>query len=88
MLNGKLVGERKPYDEDTGIISWDIPYQAGKLEVVGMDESGEKVSQYFIQSSERPYAIKILSEESKIEKGGVAQIAIQVVDKNEVPGIV
>lgn len=32
-LNGKLVGERKPYDTETGIIGWSIPYEPGTLQV-------------------------------------------------------
>ncbi len=85
LLNGEVVGEEKPYDENTGIIYWDIPYHDGKLEVVGMDANGKKVSQYDIQTSGRPYAIKILSGETIIAKGGVAQIVIQVVDEKGIP---
>jgi len=33
-LNGKTVGERKPYDDETGVIAWDVDYQPGELEVV------------------------------------------------------
>ena len=34
LLNGKQIGERKPYDDSTAIIYWDIPYTPGALEVV------------------------------------------------------
>lgn len=85
MLNGKEVGENKPYDDKSGIIFWDIPFASGKLEVVGMDAEGNQISQYTIQSSGRPDAIKIISKELKVEKGGVAQIVIQVVDENDTP---
>lgn len=84
-LNGKVVGEKKPYDEKTGIIFWDIPYQAGKLEVVGFDNGGKQVSSNALQSSGRPYAIKVIDGEAKISKGGVAQVAIQLVDEQGVP---
>ncbi|MFV0521747.1 MAG: sugar-binding domain-containing protein [Mangrovibacterium sp.] len=84
-LNGKMVGKKKPYDEKTGIIYWDIPYEKGKLEVVGMDKDGKKVSQYAIQSSGRPAAIKIISGNEKVAKGGVAQVIIQVIDENGIP---
>ncbi len=84
-LNDKVVGVKQPYNEETGIIFWDIPYQEGKLEVIGMNYDGEKVSQYSIQTSERPAAIKIISEETSIEKGGVAQVVIQVVDEQGIP---
>jgi len=85
LLNGEEVGETKPYDEETGIIYWDIPYKDGKLEVVGMDKNGEHVSNYFIQSSNRPDAIKILSGEQAIRPGGVATVILQIIDKNGIP---
>ena len=50
-----------------------------------MDTNGEKVSQYGIETSERPYAIKTISGERSIKKGGLAQLVIQVVDENGIP---
>ncbi len=84
-LNGNIVGEKKSYDENTGIIFWDIPYTHGKLEVIGYDNNGNNVSQYAIESSDRPAAIKIIEGEKSISKGGIAQIVIQVVDENGIP---
>lgn len=86
MLNGKEIGETKNYDDNTGIIYWDIPYQAGKLEVVGMDNNGNEVSKYSIQSSKRPNALSVVSAEKVISKDkGLAQVVIQVVDQNGTP---
>lgn len=34
LLNGRAIGARKPYDSQIGIISWDVAYAPGKLEVV------------------------------------------------------
>jgi beta-galactosidase/beta-glucuronidase len=84
-LNGKVAGEKKPYDEKTGIIYWDIPYQDGKLEVIGFDKNDMEISRNSILSSGRPYAIKIISGENTIKKGEVAQIVIQVVDEQGIP---
>ncbi|MGQ8335335.1 sugar-binding domain-containing protein [Sunxiuqinia sp. A32] len=84
-LNGKVVGEKKPYSDQTGIIYWDIPYQNGKLEVIGLDANGKQVSSYTLQSSGRPFAIDVIEEETSVSKNGVAQLAIQVVDENGVP---
>ncbi len=85
LLNGKVVGDRKPCDEQSGIIYWDIPYKDGELKVAGRDITGNKVSEYSIQTSGRPYAIKIISGEGTIQKGGVAQIVLQVVDERGIP---
>ena len=84
-LNGKVVGEKKSYDTKTGIISWDIPYEAGKLEVIGLDKNNTEITRNAIQTSGRPHAIKIVSGESKVKSGEVAQVVIQVVDEKGIP---
>jgi len=86
MLNGKQIGEIKPLDDKTGVIFWDIPFKPGKLEIVGMDASGNSVCNYSLQSSSRPFAltaepdVKVLSKEN-----GLAQVVIQVIDEKGVP---
>ncbi|WP_082331904.1 sugar-binding domain-containing protein [Mangrovimonas xylaniphaga] len=84
-LNGKIVGERKTYNNETGIIFWDVPFQKGTLEVLGLDNNGNQVSQYRVQSSSRPDAIKLISGEGNYKKGELAQLVVQVVDKNGIP---
>lgn len=86
LLNGSVVGETKAYDDNTGIIYWDIPYKDGKLEVIGMDSNGNKISSYSIQSSQQPYALKVIQAETEINKNkGLAQVVVQVVDQNGIP---
>jgi beta-galactosidase len=86
MLNGKQVGEIKQLDDKTGVIFWDIPYQEGKLEVTGLDKNDKPTCNYSIQSSGRPYAITVQSDLTSVRKDrGLAQIVVQIVDKNGVP---
>ena len=85
-LNGVEVGATRDYDDNTGIIWWDIPYAAGTLEVIGMDASGAKTCSYAIRTSERPHALTARIEHSTIKNGtGLAQISVQVVDQNGIP---
>ena len=84
-LNSKNIGETKEYDNNTGIIYWDIPYEEGKLEVIGYDIDNKETTRYAIQSSKQPYALKIISAEKEISKNGLAQVVIQVVDENNIP---
>ena len=42
-LNGRQVGEKQPYNKESGIIGWDVPYSAGTLRAVGYDASGKEV---------------------------------------------
>ena len=84
-LNGVVVGVDKIYDEKTGIVYWDIPYNDGKLEVVALDRRGIETARYSIQSSGRPYSLSIQSVEKVIDKGGLSQVVLQVVDEKGIP---
>ncbi len=88
-LNGKVVGETKAYNDEHGIIYWDIPYTAGKLEVIGIDDNNREVVRQHIQSSKRAHAIQIIpSNNTSVQaQGGVAQIELQIVDEDGLPVI-
>ena len=86
LLNGKEAGAVKVYDDNTGIIWWDVPYAAGTLEVAGIDATGKKTCAYSIRSSGRPHALSVKVESSTITGNkGLAQVTVQVVDENDVP---
>ena len=85
-LNGKEVGATKAYDTNTGIIYWDIPFQPGKLEVIGMDNANKEVSRYAIHSSKRPEKLALVSAETEIcQNRGVAQIIVRIEDEDGIP---
>jgi hypothetical protein len=86
LLNGKEAGELRNYNSDTGIIHWDIPYQAGKLEVIGLDKENREIARYALSSSKQPYALTIGRIEKQIGKDkGLAQVLVQVVDEDGTP---
>ena len=86
LLDGKVVGAMKDYDDNTGVIHWDIPYKPGKLEAVGFDKSGKEVSRYTIQTSKRPQSLITKVNKATLSKNSdVAQVFIQIVDENGVP---
>jgi beta-galactosidase/beta-glucuronidase len=85
-LNGKQVGNSQNYNEKTGVIYWDIPYQAGKLEARSLDKDDKEIARYILQSSKQPFALRIESAETVIDRdNGLAQIVVQVVDEDGVP---
>ena len=85
LLNGKEVGQTQSYNENTGIIYWDIPYEPGTLSVAGLDKNDKEISNYQIKSSKQPYALEITAADKSVSKGQVAQITVQVVDENGIP---
>ena len=86
LLNGKQVGDIKEYDKETGVLAWELQYEPGKLEVLGLDESGDVVCKSVIQTSKRPHAIRIQQDKKVIQANkGLAQIEISIVDEQGVP---
>ena len=86
LLNGKLTGERKKYDDNTGILYWDMPYQPGKLTVRGFN-SNKQVVENTIRTTGRPYALRAESNKNGLHTDkDLAIVTIHVVDElgNEV----
>jgi hypothetical protein len=85
-LNGEPLGQTKPYDGETGIIAWDIPFRPGTLEVIGLDAAGSETARHAIQTSGRPVALRIVESDGAIGRDrGVAQVAVQVTDAAGIP---
>ena len=85
LLNGSQVGEIKAYDDSTGIVSWDLPFQAGKLEVVGLNGNKE-TCRYSIQTTGRPYSITVTTDNLILKKDkDLAHVIVQIVDENGLP---
>ena len=86
VLNGKVVGEEKPYNSDTYSASWVIPYEEGTLTVEGLDQNHQVVATYSLKSNSRPEAISAQADKDVIScERGVSQIELQIVDENGNP---
>lgn len=83
LLDGREVGSPKPYDPETGIIYWDIPFRAGTLEAIAIAADGRETARSTIRTSGRPHAIQIDSVTG--EGFHVRQISLQVVDSDGIP---
>ena len=88
-LNGRQVGETKPYNDTTGIIHWDIPFEPGTLVAHGVGTDGTILSSDTIVTSGRPAALRITSLGPTVLESheNVAHILIEVVDDNGNPVI-
>jgi beta-galactosidase len=83
-LNGEPIGLPKNQDDNTGIISWDIPYKPGKLEVTGLRDKKE-VARFSIQTSGRSYTIIATPDKTSLKANkDLVHITIQIVDNNGV----
>ncbi|MEQ9825638.1 MAG: glycoside hydrolase family 2 TIM barrel-domain containing protein [Puniceicoccaceae bacterium] len=81
LLNGEPVGERKPYDPETGILHWDVSFATGTLEAVGYDKQGREVSRDQILTHGEAEALQLRSDTTTIDAGrGLAMVELQIVD--------
>lgn len=84
-LNGKQVDQTLAYDDNTGIMHWNLPFEKGKLEVVGYNE-GKEICIYAIQTSDKPYRIVSQADIDTLSgNNNLAQIRLHIVDKNGIP---
>jgi beta-galactosidase len=85
LLNGGEAGERQEYDDETGIVYWDIPFEPGRLEAVGYRD-GEEAVRHHIETSGPAHGIEAWAYASEISAArGVAQIEIRIVDEEGRP---
>ncbi len=85
VLNGKDVGKPKPYDAESGIIYWDVPFEPGVLSVIGLDSKQKEVANYAIKTAGKPAAIEIQQMDPCFsERADVVQLNLRVVDDNGV----
>ncbi len=83
LLDGKVIGERKPYDDNTGIIFWDVPYRQGNLCAEGLDEAGHVVSSWLIPVVGDVADVRTSADKAVLaRKGDVAHVMIEAYDKN------
>jgi len=85
LLNGKQAGETRAYNNQTGIISRDIPFTPGKLEAVGIKDNRE-AARFAVVTSKRPHAIRAEVLDPVISHNkGVAHIEIRITDEDGIP---
>lgn len=84
LLNGKAVADAKPRDDSNGIIAWDIPFAAGKLEVEALDADGKVIASDCLMTTGLPSALRASID---ADEAGLAHVLVEVVDAqgNTVP---
>ncbi len=83
LLDGKVIGERKPYDDNTGIIFWDVPYAPGNLCAEGLGADDKVVSSCLIPVSGDVVDVKTVSDKTVLNRqGDVAHVMIEALDGN------
>jgi hypothetical protein len=81
LLNGKETENSGNPEYNMGILIWDIPWQPGKLEVIGTTDDGRSVK-HTLETTNRPFAIRAEPVHDTITAdNGVALIRVTIVDE-------
>lgn len=84
ILNGKSYGE-KPVDKYE-MVSWDVPYTAGKLEAAGKKD-GIIVSHFAVETTGEPVSLRLTPDRSAIAGDGwdALPVTVEALDKSGRP---
>lgn len=86
LLNGEEVGAMKPYDDESGMIYWDIPFMEGTLEAEGCDTSGRVLASYVLRTTGLPSAIAARADRDTVPSDrATVHVYVEVVDDNGLP---
>lgn len=61
---------------------FDVPYKAGKIEVVAYDENGKKVAKETIRTAGKPHHLEVIWANEKENPEELCYMTVKVVDKN------
>ncbi len=82
LLNRKSLGEKKWDINKEAFLTWDVPFEKGKLEAVGMHKDGTEVK-YKIESAGKPHMIILTADKSNLisDKQDVTYIKAEILDE-------
>ena len=85
LLNGKVVGERQKYNDNTAVFGWDVPYSAGTLEVKAY-KNNQVVATDTLQTTDLPTTLKAeLLDGNGLDKQGLAMVLVTITDDKGLP---
>lgn len=89
LVNGRRVGDDQRRDSSTGLVSWVLPFEPGRLEGVGLDEAGAEVCRTAIQTADTAARIRVTGAAGALRRDrGLAMVEAQLVDAHGVPVLV
>lgn len=80
-LNGKLVSGQKADKYEMN--AWEVPYESGKLEVVGYNTNRKRVIRLIVETTGEPVAVRLTPYRSALRNDGedALPVTVEVVDQ-------
>ena len=83
MLNDQDLGIKEINDSSqlTGV--WQVPYQPGKLEAVGLDKNGKEIAKSELLTADTPAAIRLSLDRIKLDAGkqDLCYVTVEILDE-------
>ncbi len=81
LLNGQKIGEKTLTENDQYVAAFEVPYQAGELRAIAM-ENGVEVAGKTLRTPGRPAAIRLSADRSDVnaDRRDLSFVTIEVVD--------
>jgi len=78
-LNGKPIGEKAVDRYD--MVSWDVPYEAGKLEAIAK-KSGKQVARFAVETTGEPLSLQLIADRCRLAGDGrdAEPVTVQAID--------
>ncbi|HPF52226.1 MAG TPA: glycoside hydrolase family 2 TIM barrel-domain containing protein [Draconibacterium sp.] len=82
-LNGKVVGEKNLGNDDKYIAEFKVPYQAGELKAIAL-ENGKEIASKVLRTAGEPASIKLTADRTEItaNRNDLSFVKIEIVDGN------
>jgi beta-galactosidase len=80
-LNGKVIGTQKITDAERGRLRWEIPFEPGILQAVGLKD-GREVCRYTLQTAGAPARVELLPDTTELHADGkdISHVEYRIVD--------
>jgi beta-galactosidase len=81
LLNDKVIGTQKIVDAERGRLRWEIPYEPGILQAIGLKD-GREVCRYTLQTAGPPARIELLPDITQLHANGkdICHVEFRIVD--------
>ena len=81
-LNGQRLPAKERDQAEGGILTWQVPYQAGTLKAIGMDQ-GQEVTSWTLTTAGPAHHLELFTDVTELRSGSqdIAHVTIRVVDE-------
>jgi len=84
IVNGRDLGEKETNQSTRFTASYTVPYAAGEVDAIGLDDQGKEVARWTLKTSGAPASIRLTPDRKTIHADGedLSYITVELLDKD------